>query len=84
VKGHAISDEGTRKWLENLPGVELVEHTELTQGFGGPVPPAGQKESWAAMRWLDLEAAARCVEDGAKSSNERPPDFRGTTGKSPR
>jgi len=39
-----LDDDGTRKWLENLPGVELVEHPERSEGFGGPVPPAGQKE----------------------------------------
>jgi hypothetical protein len=38
-----LDDEGTRKWLENLPGVELVEHCEQGEGFGGLVPP-GQKE----------------------------------------
>jgi hypothetical protein len=39
-----LDDEDTRKWLESLPRIQLVEHTERTEGFGGPVPPAGQKE----------------------------------------
>jgi hypothetical protein len=36
-----LDDDATRKWLESLPGIELVEHPEPPDGFGGPIPPAG-------------------------------------------
>jgi hypothetical protein len=39
---------------------------------------------FVAKGWLDGETAARCAAEGAKSAIGRPPDFRGTTGKSPR
>ena len=39
-----LDDGGTRKWLEDVPGIELVQHHERPEGFGGPVPPAGQEE----------------------------------------
>jgi hypothetical protein len=42
---------------------------------GGRFTPSG---------WLDGETAAGCAEEGAKSATGRPPDFRGTTRKSPK
>jgi len=36
------NEEATRKWLESIPGIVLVEHPERPEGFGGPLPPAGQ------------------------------------------
>lgn len=37
-----MDDEGTRKWLESLPRVRLVEHPERPEGLNGPLLPAGQ------------------------------------------
>ena len=37
-----LDNEAARKWLESLPGVEVVEHRELPQGFGGPLPSDGK------------------------------------------
>jgi hypothetical protein len=37
-----LDDEGTRKWLESLPGIKVVEDHELPHGFGGPFPSDGK------------------------------------------
>jgi hypothetical protein len=37
-----VDEEAARKWLESLPGVQLVEHSEPTEGLGGHTPSAGQ------------------------------------------
>ena len=40
--------------------------------------------NFIAKGWVDGETAARCAAQGAKSATGRPPDFNGTTSKSPR
>jgi hypothetical protein len=55
---------------------EDTGHTFVMVEFsGGQFTPKG---------WLDHETAAQCAAEGAKRATGRAPDFRGTTGKSPR
>jgi hypothetical protein len=39
-----LDDHATRKWLESLPGVELIDHPVEMEEFGDPIPPSGQPE----------------------------------------